>query len=315
VRLILVHGIGTNPRPQQKRTEWVSALAVGAAAAGHERFATLLRTGSIESTFVRYDDLYQRPDEQGHRLDLDASQAAIIHTMLQEIIDYQWTLRGDDDSRRILRHATHQLEPSGSPQGLLAPVRRLLGVATTLLSLPVIRPAGHRLTGELMLADLKQVARYLARDDADDTGTSIDTRIRRRLLAALDDGPAVVVAHSLGSVVALETLHEWPGRVPLLVTLGSPIGLRGAVWHHIAVACRSTPLCVGRWLNYWDRDDLVTARPVVETFVRPNAHGVAPRSTRVESAGVWVHSATTYLQQPKVAAPIAEAFTPVVGQQ
>ncbi|MEV4516912.1 hypothetical protein AB0K00_49155 [Dactylosporangium sp. NPDC049525] len=315
MRLVLVHGVGAHQRPDAERADWVSALATGAAAAGHERFATLLRGGSIRTAFVRYADLYQRPDKQGHRTDLDAAQAAIVHAMMQEIIVHQRELGEDDESRRILRHAMHQLAPSGAPQGLLAPVRHLIGVATTLLSLPVIRPAGHRLTGALMIADLVQVARYLARNDVDEAGTPLDVRIRRRLRAALDDGPAVVVAHSLGSIVALEALHEWTGPVPLFVTLGSPIGLRGAVWQHIPEACRSTPPRVGRWLNYWDRDDLVAARPVVETFVRPNTSGVAPRSTRVDSAGIWVHTATKYLQQPKVAAPIAEAFTPVLGQQ
>ena len=50
----------------------------------------------------------------------------------------------------------------------------------------------------------------------------------------MDDGTEVIVAHSLGSVVAYEALcahPEWPVRN--LVTLGSPLGIRNLIFDQL----------------------------------------------------------------------------------
>lgn len=74
--------------------------------------------------------------------------------------------------------------------------------------------------------------------------------------------PRVLLAHSLGSVVAYEALHAYPAlSVDLLVTLGSPLGLPGAVFHALEpepVQERGAkPPGVGRWVNLADPGDLV----------------------------------------------------------
>jgi pimeloyl-ACP methyl ester carboxylesterase len=71
------------------------------------------------------------------------------------------------------------------------------------------------------------------------------------LAQALGAGPAVVIAHSLGSVVGFEMLHEYRGTVPLWVTLGSPLALRAVVWPRLRPTPPATPDAVQRWLNYW----------------------------------------------------------------
>lgn len=75
--------------------------------------------------------------------------------------------------------------------------------------------------------------------------------------------PTVVVAHSLGSVVAYNLLTrdgedaQWD--IPLLVTLGSPLAIA-------AIRRRLRPLrfppCVGRWFNARDSRDLVALHPL-----------------------------------------------------
>jgi hypothetical protein len=69
-----------------------------------------------------------------------------------------------------------------------------------------------------------------------------------------------------------------------------------------------TPSSVERWLNFWDRDDVIVARPRMERYIRPNAAGRQPVSNRVDSDGLWVHTAAKYLAQAAVAGPIAEAL-------
>jgi pimeloyl-ACP methyl ester carboxylesterase len=89
-------------------------------------------------------------------------------------------------------------------------------------------------------------------------------------------GPTLVVAHSLGSVVAFETLHEHVCSVPLWVTLGSPLAMRAVVWPKVRPRPPTTPDTVVRWLNFWNRDDVIAARPILESDVLASAVGVLP---------------------------------------
>ncbi|MFC6080548.1 hypothetical protein [Sphaerisporangium aureirubrum] len=73
--------------------------------------------------------------------------------------------------------------------------------------------------------------------------------------------PKVLIAHSLGSVVAYEALCAHPElSVELFVTLGSPLGMRGVVFDRLQplpVADRGTrPPGVRRWVNIADKDDI-----------------------------------------------------------
>jgi len=161
-----------------------------------------------------------------------------------------------------------------------------------------------------MIRELSQVGRYLARREKTEDGTPLDVAIRARLQCALssDSSPVVVVAHSLGSIVAFETLLESNCPVELLVTLGSPLAIRGVVVDRLLQQPPTVPNNVARWLNYWDRDDIVAARPILENSFRRNVSGVAPVSQRIDSDGIWVHTAIKYLSSAQVAGPIVEAL-------
>ncbi|MEU4545840.1 hypothetical protein [Nonomuraea dietziae] len=78
--------------------------------------------------------------------------------------------------------------------------------------------------------------------------------------------PRVVVAHSLGSVVAYETLHANPDiEVDLLITLGSPLGMRNVVFERLYPAPADgrgeRPKGVKRWVNIADRHDIAAIPP------------------------------------------------------
>ncbi|MBG0829848.1 hypothetical protein HS041_18955 [Planomonospora sp. ID67723] len=82
--------------------------------------------------------------------------------------------------------------------------------------------------------------------------------------------PQVVVAHSLGSVVAYETLWDDPDlEVELLITLGSPLGMRNVVFEHLLPApvngWGERPRQVGRWVNIADRHDIAAIPPGLRT--------------------------------------------------
>ncbi|MEW2139811.1 hypothetical protein AB0892_25045 [Streptomyces sp. NPDC005409] len=330
-RLVFVHGIGGLRDPARELTVWTRALASGMRAAGHGAAARDLLSGTSGGpaghVFVHYADLFTRgqaqggdvlgaPGAAGAAALEDAAEAEILSELLVAWVDgvaAGHAERSDERDRRILDHARAQARPRAQEQGSLAVVRRALNVATTLLALKPWGGAARWITPKMMVSHLAQVARYLARGEPDDQGVSLDRRIRARVCEAIGNGPAVVVAHSLGSVVALETLHQLAAPVPLLVTLGSPIATRSVVWPRLLPQPPSVPGCIGAWLNFWDRDDIIAVRPHLERELRPSDTGVTPTSRRVDSDGAWVHDAEKYLAQPAVAGPVAEALAAAAG--
>jgi hypothetical protein len=120
----------------------------------------------------------------------------------------------------------------------------------------------HRFGAERTL-----VRRFVARF-CPEVATYLDDPGRRG--AARDDvadtvaahRPRVVIAHSLGSVVAYEALWAHPSpTVELLVTVGSPLGLPGAIFDRLQPAPTARrgqrPPGVQRWVNIADPGDLV----------------------------------------------------------
>ncbi|MGW9430198.1 antibiotic ABC transporter ATP-binding protein [Streptomyces decoyicus] len=169
-----------------------------------------------------------------------------------------------------------------------------------LLRIDRVRAALDALTGaqfltgvldRLLISDLKQMAGYLT----DDT---IRERAKARLAARITPGTRVVLAHSLGSVVAYETLCDpelnagWDVR--MLVTLGSPLGMRGLVLPRLrpqpaAGGLGRWPVAVRRWTNIADATDIVA----VVRELRP-AFGDRVTDVPVRN-GSHMHDATRYL--------------------
>jgi hypothetical protein len=92
-------------------------------------------------------------------------------------------------------------------------------------------------------------------------------RIRQRLRDALDWSAknaerTFVIAHSLGSVIAFDTLHSWdggtpPAKVALLATMGSPLGKKIFVSHLGRPTLR--PPNADAWLNFHSPADPIAS--------------------------------------------------------
>ena len=131
--------------------------------------------------------------------------------------------------------------------------------------------------------------------------------VRATVAAAVaDHRPRAIVAHSLGTVVAYETLWEYPDlQVDLLLTLGSPLGMPSVVQARLippfdqATGRGARPPGVTTWLNVADRGDLVAAAgTLADSF-----DGVT-QLPDITIGQVAFHAATAYLRHPKVAAAI-----------
>ena len=136
------------------------------------------------------------------------------------------------------------------------------------------------------------------------TAPSIRLSVNEIVRAALDDRPTVVVAHSLGTVVAYDILREATGpEVPLLVTLGSPLGIR-AIRREVLPVLH--PSVVGRWLNGYDERDVVALFPLdADNFgVTPGIENIGDLRNQTDNR----HGIVGYLDKPGIAGPLAAMF-------
>ena len=122
-----------------------------------------------------------------------------------------------------------------------------------------------------------------------------------------DDEPAIVVSHSLGTIVAYSMLREFarngrPRQSPLLITLGSPLGIDSVRKGFSKPRIR--PDNVKRWINYADPEDFVALR--AELTNNNFGPGIENYSD-VENGYDDPHSIIGYLSDRRVAKHIAEA--------
>jgi pimeloyl-ACP methyl ester carboxylesterase len=186
--------------------------------------------------------------------------------------------------------------------GVIAPDARTLARTPRSVQAALRALSGSRFFAGLALSamvfDLHQVRRYLT--DAD-----VRARVQQQLAAAIGPDTRVIVAHSLGTVVAYEALCANPGwPVRTLVTLGSPLGVRNLVFDRLQPAPAPAgdgaqprgawPAAVRRWTNIADSGDIVALvkdlRPCFGAQIRgflvhnaAKAHDVSPYLTTPET--------------------------------
>ncbi len=123
-------------------------------------------------------------------------------------------------------------------------------------------------------------------------------RIQERLRAALDWSAknadrTFVIAHSLGSVIAFDSLHAWeggvrPAQVALLATMGSPLGKRIFVGHRGRPSGR--PASVDGWMNFHSPTDPI-ASPLAGSYANVEDRGVTTSKLPLTAHGAyWTHA-------------------------
>ncbi|MER5935212.1 hypothetical protein [Streptomyces sp. NPDC002054] len=144
----------------------------------------------------------------------------------------------------------------------LAPLRQLLGWLVDDREGPMGRRLRDKMVRRLermMLAMLREVEAYT-------TWSGRRRLVQERVAQTIRrEQPQVIVAHSLGSVVAYETLHAHPDlRVRQLVTLGSPLRLPSLARRlepGLRAGRGARPAGVEHWTNIADVGDLVAIPP------------------------------------------------------
>lgn len=139
------------------------------------------------------------------------------------------------------------------------------------------------------------------------TFPGVRAQIDRVLATALGNDECVVLAHSLGTIVAYNVLYKRPAtpQYPRLVTVGSPLGIK-AIKKHIERPLRS-PACVGHWFNAYDDRDLVALVPLdARNFdVAPPIENTSDVKNFTDNR----HGIAGYLADPVVASRIVELLS------
>jgi hypothetical protein len=262
--------------------DWVPALLDGVDLAGD---AGLLGPGNVGCVF--YGDLFRRPGRVLGGEDLAVLGAEDVTDPADlEVLAAWWQAA------------------AGSDPGVVPPGARTLGpVAGVQAALAAL--SGSRFlagtTERLLILWLRQVHAYF-------TQAGLREQIQRRFSAVVDSDTEVVVAHSLGSVVAYEGLcahPEWAVRG--LVTLGSPLGIRNIIVDRLDPAPRQVtgswqalwPGPVRSWVNIADRADFVALVKRLGVLF-----GEAVVDVEIDN-GARMHQVTRYLTARETGAAIA----------
>ncbi len=163
--------------------------------------------------------------------------------------------------------------------------------------IPGFRTLGVRL--------VQQVDAYLNRPHITQAVDAIVSR-------TLSGDPAVVVAHSLGTIVTYRLLRaaEHSFRTPLIVTLGSPLGIN-AVRDRIRPPQLAVPDGVGHWLNVADKRDYVALYPMLDGS---SFTGGIENLVDIHNGHADPHAITDYLTDARIGCAIHTALTKGPGQ-
>jgi hypothetical protein len=288
-RLILVHGRGQQERdPEAIKLEWVAALQAGAQKLGQE-----LPT-DIDILLPYYGDKLD-----GFARQWDMPVAAEIQARGKpednELLVFQWQVAEQLRTRANITDDQINAEygQNERPRGPL----NWEWVQAILRALDKYGPGMSKQAIELFTRD---VFLYVTRSGVQD-------EIDRIVAKEFTEAPAVVVGHSLGSVVAYHILRtdRRPLKVPLYVTVGSPLGIRAIREQLLPLRFPSPPL--GAWYNAFDTRDTVALYPL-DSDNWPVAPGIQNYGG-VRNQTDNRHGIAGYLNDPQVAARILDALT------
>ena len=109
--------------------------------------------------------------------------------------------------------------------------------------------------------------------------------------------PQILVAHSLGSVIAYNYLIQHPElNIKRFITLGSPLAFR-VIQAHLPQPIVRPAAISGDWINFYCSDDFLTAFPLSEP---PFQFQPAVINQEIHTSIYHPHDIDGYIQHPDV---------------
>lgn len=291
MRMILIHGINQQGKSSQKiREEWLSSLDATYAKHGPNPLGKLSR---IEAAFYG-DTLEKLSSAKVH----DEAIALGAEEASDDFDDFAVDALKEMALRMGVSEAQIDAEVSETAVALGAgPHKKLLkAIARVIETVSPFR-------GALALRVLGQAHAYIRNQYVHDEVN----KLVRPLFA--DDEPAIVISHSLGTIVAYSLLREFanngqPRQSPMFVTLGSPLGIESV--RRGFSKPRGKPDNVLRWVNGADPEDFVALRP---ELTNDNFGPGIENYPDIENGYQDPHSIAGYLSDPRIAKAIAETIS------
>lgn len=302
-RVVLIHGVGQQSSTAQAQlSEWIPSLVKGILLSKHPDAGQVATefTANVDNplggpaAMAFYGDLMLGSGVQGETISTPETETvaeALAVSLLQTAAK-----RGDPRLMSEARSILGQIESSREGvQGAGAVARGAMS------RLDGRRWLTARIFGLAQRArpDLLQVARYLSEG-------SVRAQIQTRIRDLFSDDTCLVIGHSLGSVAGWEACQNVAHRLPVLLTIGSPLGLDTVVYSRLQPQPPTFPRHVDRWVNVAHPDDVVAVEPCLAAlFPSPDQRQVEdhePRSSHDH------HAAATYLEQPIVGCAVVEAY-------
>jgi hypothetical protein len=305
--IVLVHGIDQQQKSADKlESQWLPALAGGVRVAGFPDIADRIwrdagKPESIETRMAFYGSLFLTPDQQGDDPgDFTPQEAELAEELGREWLEHAAARATKEKVRatggRELAYVTQQM---GTEQGVGFAVRSAIG---SLAKISWFAPFGMAFAERFVKRALAQVTRYLTNDVV--RSAALDS-----VLKLIGAETKVMIGHSLGSVVAYEAAHIIKQPVPLLITLGSPLGLQTIVYQRLRPQPPCFPPNVQRWVNVADRDDFIAAAPELGgLFSAGMPAGATFDGGYTVDNGAEPHNADFYLGKAEVGRPVGKAL-------
>jgi pimeloyl-ACP methyl ester carboxylesterase len=312
VAVVFVHGLARKPAPEKLRDLWLEGLARGnprpdVFAPPNEGLA--LSGKGVPTSFNYYADVFYGTDYEtdfASYYERDTDADAIAAERL-DVVEGEIRTPVPETPRE--RAFVRKLEAK-----LAANLDALPAEAMTPPGAP---PAGEMeiaswLPGPVKQAIVKKAAMeayYFLFDKeyerADGQRFKVRSELRARLLKELAAATAkaekvVVVAHSMGTMVAYDVLRNCPDcpLVDTLITLGSPLGVREVQEELIAEGASDVDFPaakLSRWINVYDPlDPVCGADPRLANDFQA-VDGLSVTDVRESNWGGWRHTITHYL--------------------
>jgi hypothetical protein len=244
-----------------------------------------------------------KPDQQGVSSEELTEDEKEIADQLGEL----WLLRAADRASNPKEKMTASRELAyitgnigAEEQGIRSGLREVL---KSVAKLRWFTRLGMAVAERLVEKSLIQVTRYM-------TNESIRSSVQAIVKDLISSDTQVIIGHSLGSVVAYEAVHHLEQALPLLVTIGSPLGLDTIIYPRLRPQPPTFPPRVLRWVNIADRDDFIAAEPnLSRMFIGGLPYGARFNGGYTVENGAEPHSALFYLTKAMTGRPIGETLS------
>jgi hypothetical protein len=278
-KIVIVHGVGKQFMGEETiLRDWLPAMRDGLTRAGHKG----LDDPDVKCAF--YGDLF-RPEGKA------------IGTPPWDYRDI--TEEWEKEFLELLVNETFRVEPELNFSAGEVKARTPGIIQAALLALCRSRFFSG-IAENALIFDLKQVCRFFHEP-------GIRAEARQRVAAAIDENTRVIVAHSLGTVVAYEAMCADPHcPVNVFVTLGSPLGIPHLIFHQLdpkpGVPFGAWPGKIQEWVNIADKGDIVA-------MAKELKHSFGPRvEDQLVYNGAHAHDARNYLTAEETGYAIARGI-------